>query len=102
MTLSPRTAINVTFSCYGYQTSNPISMYDTTTSIVIIVHYGVTGSADANSITLKCEGPPLIQLEAIFHSYEMMLNHNTTKIATDTQPQEPQSNHYDHASLNNH
>ena len=36
----------------------PITMYQTTASIVIIVHNGVTSSADANSVTLRFEGPP--------------------------------------------
>ena len=72
----------------------PITMYPTTTSIVIIVHNGVTGSADAKSVTLRFEAPPLLPIGSIPHTNEMMLNHNPADTSTDEQPKQTESKHY--------
>ena len=72
----------------------PITMYETTASVVIIVHNGVTGSADANSVTLKYEGPPLLAIGSILHTNEMMLNHNPANTSTDEEPKRTESKHY--------
>ena len=72
----------------------PITMYETTASIVIIVHNGVTRYAYANSVRLKYEGPPLLPIGSILHTNEMMLNHNRANTSTDEEPKQTKRKHY--------
>ena len=71
-----------------------ISMYQTTTSMVIIVHNGLTGFADANCGTLRFEGPPLLPICSIQHTNEMMLNHIPANTSTNEEPKHSESKHY--------
>ena len=71
----------------------PITMYETEDSYIILARHGVTGTADANAVTLNFESPRGIPPKAIVHVNELQLAHELPTPGTTNEGTEPHSYH---------
>ena len=71
----------------------PITMYETEDSYIIFARHGVTGTADANAVTLNFESPRGIPPKAIVHVNELQLAHELPTPGTTNEGTEPHSYH---------
>ena len=74
-----------------YKAAIPITMYDTEDSYIILARHGVTGTADANAVTLNFESPRGLPPKAIVHVNELQFAHELPSTGTTNEATDPQS-----------
>ena len=68
-------------------------MYETEDSFVILARHGVTGTADANAVTLNIESPRGLPPNAVVHVNELQFAHELPSTGTKDEAMEPQCYH---------
>ena len=69
-------------------------MYETEDLYIIIAGHGVTGTADANAVTLNFESPRGLPPKAIFHVNQLQFAHELPSTGTTNEATDPQSCHH--------
>ena len=68
-------------------------MYETQYSYIILARQGVTGTADANAVTLNFESPRGLPSQAIVHVNKLQFEHQLSSTRTTNEATDPQIYH---------